>query len=315
MLCGAPSWEPAPDDRLLDLCSHLHKEATSLHFIEDRQDLQLSKFLDLALVAEACGEDAWQRFLKRVASVGAEAIVYYSLHFTSVLYPQSVPAHVLDTLRPEDTDYLELYGSLDGQSARWEQPFLERLFNARSAHRRDRLQRPAPVNAAVASTAPAAVDAPAPVPDGEPGLLVLKVGGSLLSDKRHSGQTDHAAIDAYAAQVAELLATHPGRIVLVTGGGALCHPVGLRIKAAKDDPYAAVALTEPAFRMRWAWTTALRAHGVRAVPLQTTSMLNELPDGTTVTETGVVSRLLAEGALPVLSSDCVVTAALRPCAS
>ncbi|MFF3085733.1 hypothetical protein OG749_33290 [Streptomyces nojiriensis] len=165
------------------------------------------------------------------------------------------------------------------------------------------------MNAAVASTAPAAVDAPAPVPDGEPGLLVLKVGGSLLSDKRHSGQTDHAAIDAYAAQVAELLATHPGRIVLVTGGGALCHPVGLRIKAAKDDPYAAVALTEPAFRMRWAWTTALRAHGVRAVPLQTTSMLNELPDGTTVTETGVVSRLLAEGALPVLSSDCVVTAA------
>ncbi|OEJ97197.1 amino acid kinase family protein [Streptomyces thermolilacinus] len=155
-------------------------------------------------------------------------------------------------------------------------------------------------------TAPGA--APATAAAGEPGLLVLKVGGSLLSDKRHSGETDHATIDAYASQVAELVTAHPGRIVLVTGGGALCHPVGLRIKAAKDDPYAAVALTEPAFRMRWAWTTALRAHGVRAVPLQTTSMLNELADGTTVTETGVVSRLLAEGALPVLSSDCVVTA-------
>ncbi|MCZ2526898.1 nucleotidyltransferase domain-containing protein [Streptomyces sp. HB2AG] len=131
VLCGAPAWEPAPDDRLLDLCSHLHKEATSLHFIEDRQDLQLSKFLDLALVAEGCGEDAWQRFLKRVVSVGAEEIVYYALHFTAVLYPEAVPAHVLEALRPEDTDYLELYGSLDGQSARWEQPFLERLFNAR----------------------------------------------------------------------------------------------------------------------------------------------------------------------------------------
>ncbi|WP_369019673.1 nucleotidyltransferase family protein [Streptomyces californicus] len=131
VLCGAPSFEPAPDDRLLDLCSHLHKEATSLHFIEDRQDLQLSKFLDLALVAEACGEDAWQRFLKRVEAVGAEAIVYYSLYFTSVLYPEAVPTRVLDALRPEDTAYLELYGSLDGQSSRWEQPFLERLFNAR----------------------------------------------------------------------------------------------------------------------------------------------------------------------------------------
>lgn len=157
--------------------------------------------------------------------------------------------------------------------------------------------------------APAASPGRPPAPDREPGLLVLKVGGSLLSDKRHSGETDHAAVDEYAAMVAELVAEHPGRIVLVTGGGALCHPVGLRIKAAEDDPYAAVALTEPAFRMRWAWTTALRARGVRAVPLQTTSMLNELPDGTVVTETGVVSRLLAEGALPVLSSDCVVTAA------
>lgn len=159
------------------------------------------------------------------------------------------------------------------------------------------------------STAPATAPGRAPAPDGTPGLLVLKVGGSLLSDKRHSGGTDEAAVDAYASLVAELVAAHPGRIILVTGGGALCHPVGLRIKAAEDDPYAAVALTEPAFRMRWAWTAALRAHGVRAVPLQTTSMLNELPDGTTVTETAVVSRLLAEGALPVLSSDCVVTAA------
>ncbi|MFX4290863.1 nucleotidyltransferase family protein [Streptomyces bohaiensis] len=131
VLCGAPAWEPAPDDRLLDLCSHLHKEATSLHFIEDRQDLQLSKFLDLALVAAACEDDAWQRFLKRVAAVGGEEIVYYALHFTAVLYPDAVPEQVLTALRPADTDYLELYGSLDGQSARWEQPFLERLFNAR----------------------------------------------------------------------------------------------------------------------------------------------------------------------------------------
>lgn len=151
--------------------------------------------------------------------------------------------------------------------------------------------------------------APAPGRTGEPSLLVVKVGGSLLSDKRNTGETDHAAIDEYAGLVADLVAHRPSRVVLVTGGGALCHPVGLRIKAARDDPYAAVALTEPAFRMRWAWTTALRARGVRAVPLQTTSMLNELPDGSTVTETGVVRRLLMEGALPVLSSDCVVTAA------
>ncbi|MFD3515425.1 hypothetical protein [Streptomyces sp. NPDC058657] len=154
----------------------------------------------------------------------------------------------------------------------------------------------------VLGSAPGATEA------GAPGLLVLKVGGSLLSDKRTTGETDYTAIDDYAGLLAGLVAEFPGRVVLVTGGGALCHPVGLRIKASVDDPYAAVALTEPAFLMRWAWTTRLRARGVRAVPLQVTSMISELPDGTSATETSVVRRLLAEGALPVLSSDCVVTA-------
>ncbi|MEU2626364.1 hypothetical protein [Kitasatospora sp. NPDC007106] len=158
-------------------------------------------------------------------------------------------------------------------------------------------------------TAPAPTGAPAPARPGEPRLLVLKIGGSVLSDKQGTGQTDFDAIDAFAGQVADLVAGFPGRVVLVTGGGALCHPVGLRIKADRQDPYAAVALTEPAFTMRWAWTTRLRARGVRAVPLQVTSMFGEHPDGTPITETAVVRRLLAEGALPVLSSDCVVTAA------
>lgn len=147
----------------------------------------------------------------------------------------------------------------------------------------------------------------APTRPGEPRLLVLKIGGSVLSDKQDTGETDFDAIGAFAGQVADLIAEYPGRVVLVTGGGALCHPVGLRIKADRQDPYAAVALTEPAFTMRWAWTARLRERGVRAVPLQVTAMFGERADGSTITETGVVRRLLAEGALPVLSSDCVVT--------
>ncbi|MGQ4516196.1 nucleotidyltransferase family protein [Streptomyces sp. DW26H14] len=130
VLCGAPAWAPAADDRLLDLCSHLHKEAVSLHFVEDKQDLQLSKFLDLSLVAEGTDDDGWQRFLGRVKEVGAEEIVYYALHFTTVLYPTSVPDFVLDAVRPADTDYLEHYGTLDGQTVRWQQGFLARLFNS-----------------------------------------------------------------------------------------------------------------------------------------------------------------------------------------
>jgi hypothetical protein len=127
-LCGAQAWIPDPSDRLLDLCSHLHKEATSLHFVEDKQDLQLSKFLDLALVAGSYGSAKWVGFRKRVADYGAQAIAYYSLYFTSLLYPDAIPAMVLDALRPQDTGYLEEYGVLDGQPARWAHAFPERLF-------------------------------------------------------------------------------------------------------------------------------------------------------------------------------------------
>jgi len=128
-LCGTGAWIPEPADRLLDLCSHLHKEATSLHFVEDKQDLQLSKFLDLAVVAASYGPAEWDTFRERVRDYEAESIAYYSLHFTAMLYPDSVPAEVLDTLRPEDTGYLEEYGILDGQPTRWGQGFPDRLFN------------------------------------------------------------------------------------------------------------------------------------------------------------------------------------------
>lgn len=129
VLCGTLAAVPAPDDRLLDLCSHLHKEATSLHFIEDSQDLQLSKFLDLSLVAAQRGPDDWAQFVKRVQELGAEAIAYYALHFTAILFPASIPADVLDVLRPADLAYLDSYGAMDGQTATWQQPFLARLFD------------------------------------------------------------------------------------------------------------------------------------------------------------------------------------------
>jgi len=145
-------------------------------------------------------------------------------------------------------------------------------------------------------------------PGSTPGLVVLKVGGSLLSGKGPQGGLDDEAFDGYATLVADLAERFPGRLLLVTGGGALCHPVGLRINQATDDPFAAVALTEPAFAMRWEWTTRLRARGVRAVPLQSTGLLDEDDEGVPRPHAHVVRRLLTVGALPVLSSDCVLTA-------
>ncbi|WP_248782601.1 aminotransferase class V-fold PLP-dependent enzyme, partial [Kitasatospora setae] len=150
------------------------------------------------------------------------------------------------------------------------------------------------------------MSAPA-APGRVPELLVLKVGGSLFSDKRGGGGTDPRAVADYARQVRDLAAARPGRVVLVTGGGAACHEVGRTVDPARD-PWSALALTAPAFAVRWEWTSQLRRLGVRAVPLQLTGLYGEHPDGTEETHPAAVRRLLAEHALPVLSSDCALTA-------
>ncbi|MFE6975515.1 aminotransferase class V-fold PLP-dependent enzyme [Streptomyces sp. NPDC057682] len=147
----------------------------------------------------------------------------------------------------------------------------------------------------------------AAAPGRTPELLVLKIGGSLFSDKRAGGGTDPEAVADYARQVRDLAAAHPGRVVLVTGGGAACHEVGRTVDPARD-PWSALALTAPAFAVRWEWTTRLRRLGVRAVPLQLTGLYGERPDGAEDAHPDAVRRLLEGRALPVLSSDCVLTA-------
>lgn len=129
-VCGTDSWVPDPEDRLLDLCAHLHKEATSLFFIGENIDLQIAKFLDVSLVVARLDEEGWKSFLTRVEQYDAGAIVYYTLHFVDRLYPDAVPAAVLDRLRPDDLGYLDEFGDLDGQRARWSLAFLPRLFQS-----------------------------------------------------------------------------------------------------------------------------------------------------------------------------------------
>ncbi|MFC4035374.1 nucleotidyltransferase family protein [Streptomyces polygonati] len=129
VICGADSWMLDPEDCLLDLCSHLYKEATSTTFIREGMDLQLSKFLDVALLAESFGPDTWQAFAARVERSRASAIAYYTLHFTALLHPEAVPAGILARLRPADIGYLEQFGALEGTTAEWSQDFIGRLFD------------------------------------------------------------------------------------------------------------------------------------------------------------------------------------------
>jgi hypothetical protein len=133
-----------PVDELLDLCAHLHKEATGLLFVEQGVDLQISKFLDVSASASALGADAWDTVLGRVATSGQRRVIHYSLSFAEALYPGSVPPRVLDALRPGDLSHLDEYGAADGSPTRWDIPFPDRLF----------AEGPAGPSAAATSTVP-----------------------------------------------------------------------------------------------------------------------------------------------------------------
>ncbi|MBB5159493.1 nucleotidyltransferase domain-containing protein [Saccharopolyspora phatthalungensis] len=131
-ICGDDAWALSPEDHLLDLCAHLYKEATGVLFIKDGMDIQLSKFLDIALTCASYSAADWQRFFALVAGYGAEKIAFYSLHFTGRLYPEAVPA--LDEIRPHDLGYLDEFGLLDGKPTRWEVGFPQRLFAVERRH-------------------------------------------------------------------------------------------------------------------------------------------------------------------------------------
>lgn len=129
-LCGGTGRVLSPADQLLDLCSHLHKEATGVLFVEGGVDLQISKFLDLGLVARTTSLETWATFIERTSEASASRIAYYSLHFTDLLFPGWIPADVLDRLRPDDLGYLDVFGADDAAPTRWEVPFPERLFTS-----------------------------------------------------------------------------------------------------------------------------------------------------------------------------------------
>jgi hypothetical protein len=121
-------------DWLLDLSMHLYEKAVSRHFIRRRKDACVGQYLDLAaLCLAAPSTGSWQQFHQRVDRYRVGAQAFHALYHTRSLYPEAVPAAVLDALRPADTDYLDTYGELDGAPGRWSEPFLTRLFNPRRA--------------------------------------------------------------------------------------------------------------------------------------------------------------------------------------
>ncbi|MFD8337917.1 nucleotidyltransferase family protein [Streptomyces solisilvae] len=128
-VCGTTGTALSTVDQFLDLCSHLHKEATSHYYISVGVDLQILKFYDIALSCRQLSElGMWPAVQERARQCGAEAVVYFAMHHAAELYPQEVPQAELATLRPSSLGYLDEFGGMDGTVSRFEKPLMSRLF-------------------------------------------------------------------------------------------------------------------------------------------------------------------------------------------
>nr|WP_255430144.1 hypothetical protein [Streptomonospora sp. PA3] len=132
----------------------------------------------------------------------------------------------------------------------------------------------------------------------------MKIGGSLFSAKNVPGSLDTAKVEAFSKRCADLAVRHPGKVALITGGGAFGHG------AIRDRPASGrlslAGLTHATFTVKWAWVEALARVGAEAFPLQLSAMCLAAGDGFRV-QSQVLESFLGHGILPVLAGDCLLT--------
>jgi len=136
---------------------------------------------------------------------------------------------------------------------------------------------------------------------------VLKLGGSLVTEKDKVEAVDEAAL----ARAARAVAAHDD-LVLVHGGGSFGHPAaerhGVTVQEGTADAAAARDVHAAMCRLNDAVVDALAAAGAPALPVRPLSAASRDAEGNLDLSVTAVEGMLDEGFLPVLHGDGVVHA-------
>ncbi|EMA57708.1 isopentenyl phosphate kinase [Halorubrum distributum] len=145
--------------------------------------------------------------------------------------------------------------------------------------------------------------------------VVLKLGGSLITEKGRPETLDDAALDAACDAVAGALAAGDlDRLVVVHGGGSFGHhhasEHGVSTTDGTRDADAVAAVHGAMKRLNAHVLERLRERGVPVVPVHPLSLAarSQGADGGLDLPLGSVATLLGEGFVPVLHGDGVATA-------
>ena len=141
---------------------------------------------------------------------------------------------------------------------------------------------------------------------------VLKLGGSVITEKDRPETLDGRALEAAAVAVADAGATDPaGGLVVVHGGGSFGHHHAAKRDVGADqgtrDAGDVRAVHDAMGRLNAAVLDSLGDHGVPALPVRPLSAASRHGDGVDLA-TRPVATMLEEGFCPVLHGDVVAHA-------
>lgn len=137
---------------------------------------------------------------------------------------------------------------------------------------------------------------------------VLKLGGSVITDKSEPETIDDGALD----RTVEAISASDRDLVVVHGGGSFGHHHadrhGVSTTAGTRDASAVTEVHGAMKRLNAAVVDRLQAAGVSAVPVHPFSVASRDSDGRLSLPTASIETMLEEGFVPVVHGDMVVHA-------
>jgi len=147
-------------------------------------------------------------------------------------------------------------------------------------------------------------------------LTILKLGGSVITDKETPETVDDDALAGVIAAIAESAViddeSDEANLIIVHGGGSYGHvhasEHGVSTTEGTHDPAAVTAIHGAMKRLNGVVVDRLQAAGVPAVPVHPLSAVARDGDATLSLPTAAVGSLRTEGFVPVLHGDVIAHA-------
>lgn len=117
---------------LMFLCIHHYREATMIFKIVRGEDLSLYKFMDIHVLLTAKKQKIdWDKLYDIVVLFDKIRDVYYTLYYTEIFFPLSVPPDIMEKFKPEDERFINQYKGRDNtnQVYNWKMDLISRAFS------------------------------------------------------------------------------------------------------------------------------------------------------------------------------------------